>query len=229
MHKEKEILLVEDDKEYRLGLCQYLAGQGFFVYATENLDEVKKILADSTVPDIVLIDKNLNGENGFDLIHFIRNSENIRNIPIIVVTADTMLDSRLEAFKLGADDLLVKPFDLAELESRIHANLRRSGSYQVAEQFIDYQSIHINLRSHEVFIDEQKVALTNMEYKILLELVSRKNEVVHREKLVSKVLSLHNSSARTLDVHMNSLRKKLGEKSSHIKTIRGRGYMFRSA
>ena len=113
------------------------------------------------------------------------------------------------------------------MEQRIYANLRRSGSYETEAQLIDYQDIHINLRSREVFLSEEKLSLTNIEYKILMELLTRKGEIIHRERLVNRVLTVRNSSTRTLDVHINSLRKKMGDYSSQIKTVRGKGYLFK--
>lgn len=166
-------------------------------------------------------------EDGFDLIDHIRKHETAKNMPIIILTADVELNSKVQAFQLGADDLLTKPVDFLELEQRIYANLRRSGSYQIEEQIFDYQELHINLRSREVFLKKEKLILTNIEYKILMELISRKGEIINRERLVNKILTSKNSSVRTLDVHINSLRKKLGTYSSQIQTVRGRGYVFK--
>lgn len=228
MYKEKKILIVDDEEDFMLDISRYLASKGFFVYQTKNISEFKANLEEHA-PDIALIDKNIGYENGFELISYVRNHDYSRNMPIIVITGVANPEERLEAFKIGADDLIAKPVGLTELELRIQACLRRSGSYLVSEQVIDYDNIHVNLRTHEVFIGQNKIDLTNTEYKIFLELIMRKGEVLNRERLVSKVLSVNNSSLRTLDVHINSLRKKLGDHAKNIKTVRGRGYLFRDA
>ena len=228
MLQEKKIVLAEDDPELKFELSKFLASQSFFVYGVQNICEFKKCV-EIHIPDIALIDKNLGFDNGFDLIYHIRKTEEIKNIPIIIITGDIELDNRLQAFQLGADDFLVKPFNLEELALRLRANLRRSGSYQVDEQIVEYEDIRVNLRSHEVFINKNQIHLTNIEYKIFVELISQKNEVVRRDRIVARILSSQNSSKRTLDVHINSLRKKLGPESKKIKTIRGMGYLFKTS
>lgn len=115
---------------------------------------------------------------------------------------------------------------MEELFARIEASLRRSNSYLTPERTITFQNLRINLRTHQVFVDESLIELTSTEYRVFLELILKRGEILPREKLASKFLTLRNNNPRTLDVHVTSLRKKLGHFSDHIKTVRGRGYMF---
>lgn len=210
-----------------LALSQFLALNGFFVYQTRNKSEFEKIF-NSHNPDLVIVDKNLAQESGLDLIRFVREDIHGSSTPVILISGDEQKESCLQAFPLGADDVVYKPVQFSELLLRVQACLRRSASYVSSEEVIQFENIQINLKSHDVFINDKKIHLTNTEYKIFLELLTRKDEVLNRERLVTKVLSLNNSSVRTLDVHINSLRKKLGTHSKKIKTVRGRGYLFKS-
>ena len=225
MYQNKKVLIVDDDQNFRLEVCQYLVTKEYRVYPVDNMEAFKNHL-DRFLPDVALIDKNLNFEDGFELIQHIRNHPKLSHLPVIVVTGDPNIDSRMEAFKLGADDIMMKPFAMEELNMRIQASIRRSGSYQVAEQTLEFADIRVNMRSQEVFFKEEKTKLTNIEYKLLLEFLSKRGEVLFRNHLVNKVLTVNNNNPRTLDVHINSLRKKLGGIADHIKTVRGRGYIF---
>ncbi|NQZ19363.1 MAG: response regulator transcription factor, partial [Bdellovibrionales bacterium] len=224
MYEGKKVLIVDDELEYQMEVSSYLVGRGFFVYPKKNKQEFLDSL-NSDSPDIALIDKQIGFEDGFDLIHEVRQHRELKNIPIIVVTGSTEFENKIEAIKLGADDLVHKPVSLPDLELKIIASLRRSGSYHVNEQILSFKDIEINLRTHKVSIDGSEIDLTNTEYKIFFELVAKKGEILNREQIAHRFLSLNNSSVRTLDVHINSLRKKLGTHAERIKTIRGRGYM----
>ena len=227
MFQGKKVLIVDDELEYQMEVSSYLAGRGFFVYPKKTKQEFLDSLEKDS-PDIALIDKQIGFEDGFDLIHAVRQHPELQNIPIIVVTGAADFENKIEAIKLGADDLVNKPVSLPDLELKIIACLRRSGSYHVNEQLISFKDIEINLRTHKVSIAGKEVDLTNTEYKIFFELVAKKGEILNREQIAQRFLSLNNSSVRTLDVHINSLRKKLGPHSERIKTIRGRGYMFQT-
>ena len=227
MFNGKKVLLVDDELEYQLEVSSYLVGRGFFVYPKKNKKEFLESL-DNDSPDIALIDKQIGFEDGFDLIHEVRQHKELKNIPIIVVTGSADFENKIEAIKLGADDLVHKPVSLPDLELKIISCLRRAGSYHVSGQLLSFEDIVINLRTHKVSISGSEVDLTNTEYKIFFELVAKKGEILNREQIAHRFLSLNNSSVRTLDVHINSLRKKLGNHAERIKTIRGRGYMFKA-
>ena len=225
MFEGKRILLVDDEADFRDSLAKELVGRGYFVYPVGDCDTFAKSL-ESINPDLVLIDKMIGEDDGFDLIHKIRQHPELSPIPIIIVTGSASLENKKEAIFLGADDFIAKPISIDDLELRIVANLRRAKNFISEEHLIRVGDIDVDLRRQSVKISGQILDLTTTEYKIFLELFSRRGEVVSREQLAQRFLSLRNSNARTLDVHINSLRKKLGSSASFLKTVRGRGYLF---
>lgn len=225
MFEGKRVLLVDDDIDYQNEVSKYLANKGFFVYPRSNKTQFLESL-NKDHPDIVLVDKEIGPEDGFDLIHEVRRHQALNTIPIIIVTGLASLENRKQAIMLGADDMLSKPVSLAELELRIIANLRRSKSYHLSDHLLTFNEIEVDLRTHEVKIQGTVLNLTKTEYKIFLELVSKRGVIINREQIAQRFLSLRNSNNRTLDVHINSLRRKLGTYAACVKTIRGRGYMF---
>ncbi len=224
----KRILLLDDDPQFREEISKALAERGFFVYPKKSTEDFRKSL-DEVGPDLILLDKEVGDEDGFDLIHELRRHPALHTIPILIVTGLATIENKKIATMFGADDVLSKPLDIDELELRIVANLRRSQSYQNESNILQFGDISVDVRNQSVTLEGKEIALTSTEYKIFLELLSKRGEIVNREQLAQRFLSLRNSSARTLDVHINSLRKKLGENSNNLKTIRGRGYMFKEA
>ena len=225
MFKGKRVLLVDDDQDYLVEVSKYLSGKGFFVYPKSTMSLFMESL-NKDHPDIVLLDKEIGKEDGFDLIHEVRTHEKLSSLPIIIVSGVTSSDAKKEAIMLGADDFLEKPLSLSDLELRIISCLRRSKSYHRNDHLLTFSDIEVDLRTHVVKIGDQVLSLTMTEYKIFVELVSKRGTVVNREQIAQRFLSFRNTNARTLDVHINSLRKKLGKYAECIKTIRGRGYMF---
>ncbi len=225
MLKDKKILIVDDDAEYKKEISASLQDRGFIVYSSSNIADFLQAL-DLYQPDVAIIDKELDGEDGFDLIHEVRLHPTFRTLPIIVVTGKATMENKRQAILMGADDLMRKPVSSEDLELAILSNLRRSHSFRGSESLIQFQGIEVDLRSHIVKIEGKLVQLTRTEYQIFVELVSKRGEIVSREQLSNRFLSFRNSSSRTLDVHINSLRKKIHDHSSSIKTIRNRGYMF---
>ena len=227
MFQGKRILLVDDDSTYRDEVSKALAERGFFVYPRKNKEDFMASLM-SAAPDVILIDKAIGEEDGFDLIHEVRKHPELSTVPIIIITGLATLENKKTATLFGADDILAKPININELELRIVANLRRSKSYQVGENILSFGNVEVDVRNQVVTLNQQEIQLTRTEYKILLELLSKRGEIVNREQLARRFLSLRNSNARTLDVHINALRKKLGGMSTCLKTVRGRGYMFQN-
>lgn len=225
MVTNKNVLVVDDDPTFRQLISTHLASLGAFVSGCETNDEFIKRYQQIN-PDVILLDKEIGEDNGFDLIDVVRKHPSLSNIPIIIVSGAADEYTRHEAVTIGADDVLSKPLSFRELETRLIANLRRSKSYTDQENIYCMGGIKINFTRHHLTIDENPVELTRTEYKILTELILKSEQIVNRDYIASKFLSLKNSNARTIDVHINSLRKKLGQYSGCLKTIRGRGYMF---
>ncbi len=225
MFKGKKIFLVDDDAQFRFDISGFLATEGYYVAATGSIANFAEKL-EKEKPDLALIDKQIGFEDGFDLIHVIRKHSTFSTLPVIVITGSPSLLNRNEAIQIGADDFIEKPVNTDQLRLRLIANLRRSQSYNQGDNCISFGNIEVNLTNHSVTFRGEVLTLTQTEYKILTELISKKDQIVTRDTLAARFLSFNNSSNRTIDVHINSLRKKLLDQASCLKTIRGRGYML---
>lgn len=223
-----KITIVDDDPSF----CEELAGtllhHGYSVSLKSSADSFIRTF-DEDNSDVVLLDKNLGNQSGFDLIHFVRQHEQKNSTPIIIVTGDMTAECHKEAILTGADGILGKPLDIEDLKLKVLALMRRKSSFINSEQNLVFKNLVIQLNLHQVSLNGEHIPLTTTEYRFLVELISKKDTIISRTWLVNHILSHRNNNERTLDVHVNALRKKLGDYSSHIKTIRGRGYMFQSA
>lgn len=217
------IYILEDDNSVRELESYALQGNGFEVLGFENpkqfYDALKK-----EIPDLVVIDVMLPGEDGISITKKLRSSMEYKNIPIVMVTAK---DSEIDAIRgldSGADDYITKPFSVMIFLSRIKAVLRRAGSKDERKNYT-YKTITLDDKKHKVYSDGKEVELTFKEYEILKYLILNKGIAVTREQLLNKVWGYDNESeSRTVDSHMLTLRKKLGESGALIETIRHVGY-----
>jgi len=181
-------------------------------------------------PDLIILDLNLPGMNGFELCRRLRTEEATRSIPILVLTARTDESDKVRGLELGADDYMTKPFSVRELVARVRAALRRSGFNSQAPAIYDDGALRIDYPDFAVACHSQKIKLTRKEFALLAILSRNKGRVVPREQLLDQVWGLeYYGEARTLDVHISGLRKKLGLCGGCIETMIGIGYRFRSA
>lgn len=179
-------------------------------------------------PDLFILDLNLPGMNGFELCRRFRTEELTRRIPIIVLTARTDEHDKVRGLDLGADDYMTKPFSVRELVARVRAALRRSGFETQSPKTYDDGMLKIDYSDFAVFSEGQSVKLTRKEFALLSILSRNKGRVVPREQLLDQVWGLeYYGEARTLDVHISGLRKKLGACGNCIETVIGIGYRFR--
>lgn len=225
MIQGKRVLLVDDDLEYQRSVASFLAGLGLFVIPVDTNKKFLEAL-DKDNPDIAIVDKEIGFEDGFDLIYAIRKHPKYGILPIIVVSGKVSQENKVEAIRIGADDILPKPLNLQDLQLRIQANLRRSHSYLLNDQTVKVAGIEINLRYQNILIHGDPIDLTKTEYKIFSEMILKRDQIVSRDAIAQKFLSFKNQNNRTIDVHVTSLRKKLGDYGRCIKTVRGRGYLF---
>lgn len=213
------IYCVEDDSSIRELISYALTSSGFTV---EAFEEGESFLQSFCVkkPHLVLLDVMLPGKDGMELLRSIRKTDT--ETPVIMLTAKSERMDKIKGLDAGADDYITKPFDVLELVSRIRAVLRRSkGSENVTE----YKSLCLNYEERNVKVEGNDVILTFKEFELLYYLLSHKNTVVSREKLLEKVWGTDfEGESRTLDVHVRSLRKKLGEAGDYIETVRNVGY-----
>ncbi len=218
------IYIVEDDVNIREIERYALKNSGYEVEEFGcGADFFKRL--EHKVPALILLDIMLPNEDGLDILTKIRNSKNAAKVPIIMVTAKTSELDKVKGLDLGADDYISKPFGVMELISRVKALLRRTLDLK-EETRIVYRNIVIDNDKHAVFVDEAPCELTFKEYELLKYLIINKGIVLSRDKIMNQVWGFdYEGESRTVDMHIKTLRQKLGEAGSCIKTVRNVGYM----
>jgi two-component system, OmpR family, response regulator RegX3 len=220
------ILLVEDETSISEPFSRALERAGFepIVAATA---ERALLLADRVEPDLVLLDLNLPDRDGRDVCRELRRGS---DVPIVMLTARGTETDRIVGLELGADDYVVKPFSSQEVISRIRAVLRRTGRKTARPSAIRVDGLEIDESARTVVLDGRALELTRKEFDLLGELARHAGEVVTREDLMARVWDVNwFGSTKTLDVHIRSLRKKLGDDAAtprFIETVRGVGFRF---
>ena len=216
------IFCVEDDGNIRELVVYTLESTGFQARGFEDGSSFLEALALET-PELVLLDIMLPGEDGMELLRKLKASKKTKDIPVIMVTAKTSEIDAVKGLDLGADDYITKPFGVMELVSRVKAVLRRSA--KKVKTVLVYKNIELDENKHTVLVDGAEVDLTYKEYEILKHLIRNKGIVLTRDRLMEIVWGYNfEQGNRTVDVHIQSLRKKLGTAGEHIKTIRNVGY-----
>lgn len=216
------IYIVEDDSSIRELEKYALLNSGFTVEGFDNSKELYNVLG-TNLPVLIILDIMLPGEDGLNILKKIRQTPNYKYIPVIMVTAKTSEIDAVKGLDMGADDYITKPFGVMELISRIKAVLRRTQTQKVNTVSLD--EITIDEERHIVYINGEQVELTYKEYEILKLLIINKGIVLTRDRLMENIWGYDfEQGNRTVDVHIQSLRKKLGPSGDHIKTIRHVGY-----
>lgn len=219
-----KVMVVEDEKDIRDILRGLLEEEGFQVVALEDGMSILDDL-DRSLPDLLLMDHILPGKSGIEAVREVRACDRFSRIPIIMVTGLSGEDEKVAALETGADDYVTKPFFPKELAARIKALARRSALDTTRDKIVK-GALTMDFSAHRVTLNDQDVALTLTEFKILAELLKQSGQVLSREKLRERALGNLNVTDRTIDVHMASLRKKLGALGDQIETVRGVGYRF---
>lgn len=218
------IYCVEDDDGIRELISYAVKTSGFDVREFSDAAGLEKALADK-LPSLVLLDIMLPDKDGIEILSDIRNNPATKYLPVIMLTAKNGEMDKVKGLNLGADDYITKPFSVLELISRIKAVLRRSEREEIRAQ--DFHGIVIDLLSRKVTIDGEEVQLTYKEFELLNCLTEKQGQVINREFLLRKIWGFDfEGETRTLDVHIGSLRHKLGDKSKYIETVRNVGYKF---
>ena len=216
------ILVLDDEIDVCNVLSEYLSANNYNVRCCTRVEDFLLHLKDFE-PQFLIMDKQVQQSNTYSLINEIRSRDEQKDIPIIVVTGASDQDEQEKAVDVGADDIVFKPLRFIELRAKLKSLGRRSNMYFDGGGSIQFKGISLQLFSSEVYIGDKKVELTTTEFKILKALVMYKGNVVSREQLNRKALTMRNNNPRTIDVHMASLRHKLGNFGSNIRTLRGRG------
>lgn len=217
------IFCVEDDTSIR-NLMQYALGSaGFEVQGFSCAAELYGALRNS-IPDLILLDIMLPGEDGLSILKKLRTQNSTSSVPIIMTTAKGTEYDKVVGLDSGADDYLAKPFGMMELISRVKAVLRRTAPKNAAD-VLQIGNLVLNRDTHTVLADGKKIVLTLKEYELLSTFMSNLGSVFSREQLLQSVWGGDfTGETRTVDVHIGTLRTKLGPCGDFIQTIRGVGY-----
>lgn len=216
------IYVVEDDAGVRELELYALKQAG---YEAEGFEEPAAFreAVERALPDAVLLDVMLPGEDGLSLLRFMRQGVRTRRVPVILVTARGAEMDKVRGLDEGADDYLTKPFGVMELLARVRALLRRSGAQPT--DTLSMGSITLDRSTHRVTVEGAEVVLTHMEFELLAFLMAHAGKVLTREVLLDDVWGItYAGDTRTVDVHIRTLRQKLGGAGAMIGTVRGVGY-----
>lgn len=217
------IFCVEDDDNIRELVIYTLETTGLKARGFADGAAFMEALAFDT-PELILLDIMLPGDDGLELLKKLKSSPKTKGIPVIMVTAKGTEYDKVIGLDSGADDYVTKPFGMMELVSRIKAVLRRSGK---VEDRIDMElsGVRMDIKKHEVTVDGKQVALTLKEFELLEKLMRNQGIVLTRDQLLTEIWGYDfDGETRTVDVHIRTLRQKLGVKGEIIQTVRGVGY-----
>lgn len=218
------IFCVEDDAGIRDLMIYTLNASGFRAVGFENAREFYAALADDT-PELIMLDIMLPGEDGISILKRLKADARTADIPVIMATAKGNEYDKVIGLDLGADDYLAKPFGMMEMASRVRAVLRRSGRAAEKQQLIRVGSLEMDLNEHSVTADGIRVQLTLKEFELLHTFMTNPGRAFTREQLLSSVwCEDFMGETRTVDVHVGTLRQKLGSCGKYIRTVRGVGY-----
>jgi len=224
-----KILLVEDEKPIRSMLQFALSKEGYSILEAGNGVEAESVI-ESNTPDLILMDWMLPDISGVEIIKILKQRNDCKNIPIIMLTARTEESHKVTGLEAGADDYITKPFSPLELIARIQAILRRNSiNKQKDKDIITAGDLCVDMTSHEVTLKNKSVQVGPTEFRLLTLLLENKNRIFSRESLLSQVWSRSSYvEERTVDVHILRLRKALtiGGYDKYIETVRGIGYRF---
>ena len=218
------IYIIEDDDSIREIEEFALMNAGHKVVGFSCAGDFYNRLED-IIPDLCLVDIMLPDENGNEIVRKLRRNPATKRLPVIMVTAKTTELDLVKGIEDGADDYIKKPFSVMELMSRVKALLRRTKSEDIKELWLD--GLLVNKEKHEVTIDGNPVELTFKEYELLSLFILNKGIVLNRDTIMDKVWGTdYEGESRTIDMHVKTLRQKLGEYGTRIKTIRNVGYVI---
>ena len=218
------IYIVEDDESIREIESIALKNSNYIVSAFENAKEFYKKL-DELVPDLILLDVMLPDESGYDIVRKLRKRPATQDIPIIMVTAKTTEMGMIKGLDGGADDYIKKPFSIMELITRVKALLRRTAKDE--PKLLKLDDLVIDHERHAVTVNNEPVDLTYKEYELLRLLMGSQGIVMTREVIMRSVWDTDfEGETRTVDMHIKTLRHKLGDYGSRIKTVRNVGYVI---
>jgi DNA-binding response OmpR family regulator len=227
MHKP-HVLIVEDEQDIAALIRHTIERDGAAEAEVVGSGDAALRAVTARPPDLVILDLNLPVLSGLEVCRILRSRADVRDTPIIMLTARTSEADRVRGLDVGADDYITKPFSLRELNARIRALLRRTAKREEPKA-MRYEGAHLraDFEAVSVTLDEAPIRLTRREFELLRYLVQNKNRVVSRDKLLEDVWGYDSSAeSRSVDVHVGRMRAKLGAAARQIETVVGLGYRF---
>jgi Response regulators consisting of a CheY-like receiver domain and a winged-helix DNA-binding domain len=219
-----KIYIVEDDDNIRDLVLYAMKNVDFTVQGFSGSKDFYKAVEES-LPDLVLLDIMLPNEDGLSILNRLKSGGKTKQLPIIMLTAKSSEYDRVKGLDLGADDYITKPFSVLELISRIRAVLRRTEQKDSKAELFTCDNVELNPQKHTVKVDNEIVVLTYKEFELLQFLMGNADLVLSRDRIMSAVWGTDfEYETRTVDMHIKTLRKKLGTGGEIIKTVRGVGY-----
>ena len=222
----KKIYIVEDDEDIREIVLYALNSTGFQAHGFESSSDIFTALdSQADPPALIILDIMLTGDDGITILKKLRNNQKTKKTPIIMLTAKGSEYDKVKGLDLGADDYIVKPFGVMELISRINAVMRRTEEAPEQYEQMQHGDIIIDNTRRIVHVDAEPIKLTFKEYELLHYLMTNKEIALSRDKILQTVWGYdYEGESRTLDMHIRTLRQKLGKAGQQIKTIRNVGY-----
>ena len=222
----QNIYVIEDDESIREIVLYALDSAGFDVKGFESGEEFFSTI-DNTLPDLVILDVMLPGHDGLSILKTLRSMLKTNSIPIIMLTAKGSEYDKVKGLDMGADDYITKPFGVMEMISRVKAVLRRSNTKSDSNEILIYKDICLDISRHTVTVNNNVVNLTFKEFELLHYFLLNRDLALNRSRIMEMVWGYDfEGESRSLDMHIRSLRKKLGTAGVYIKTIRSVGYML---
>jgi len=218
------IYIVEDDLNIQEIERFALKSSGYQAVGFETAKEMWDAL-DSCLPELILLDIMLEDEDGLSVLSRLRERADTKHIPVILVTARGTEIDKVKGLEAGADDYIAKPFGVMEMIARVRALMRRAGLNEESRNLMTCGAVTLDTDRRIVYVDGRQVELTYKEFELLRLLMKNKGIVVSREIIMQRVWdSDFEGESRTIDVHVRTLRQKLGESGSLIRTVRNVGY-----
>ncbi|MDF2684914.1 MAG: two component transcriptional regulator, winged helix family [Clostridia bacterium] len=218
------IYCVEDDENIRELVLYALNNNGYKAIGLEAGESLFKLLK-KELPDLILLDIMLPGEDGINILKALKADPSSTEIPVIMLTAKSSEYDKVKGLDYGADDYISKPFGVMELLSRIRAVLRRIKKDENNNDILNYKNLILNYSKHTVYVGDEFINLTFKEFELLYYLLKNKEIALTRDKIMVSVWGFdYEGESRTVDMHIKSLRQKLNDDGNIIKTIRGVGY-----
>ncbi len=220
------IYVVEDDTNISEIESFALKNVGYEVESFDTAGAFYKALKNRR-PDLILLDIMLPDEDGLSIVTNIRKNASVKDVPVIMITAKSSEIDKVKGLDAGADDYVTKPFGVMELISRVKALLRRAGNDKKEDKVLALGNVTLDKEKHSVYVSGNLVELTYKEFELLQLLLANAGIVTTRDNILSKVWGTDfEGESRTLDMHIKTLRQKLGDAGSMIKTVRNVGYFM---